>query len=176
MVCAECFRAKGEPEANVPCQNPKCYFYLRTQAVDREVANLSDTFANGLTFGKAEVKTGFGSDTLQTSRNDVWGFRPPCTAVRALQSQLQGSVFSTIAASHGGLGKTRSLSFSDQPRRLTASQVAGKEGQVKLMRTRMMSVPGTAMLLEDSDGLGDVEDAFLNSPLPPELRRGDVEV
>lgn len=30
MICVECFRAKGDEDLKMPCQNPRCHFYLCT--------------------------------------------------------------------------------------------------------------------------------------------------
>ena len=77
MVCAECFRAKGESELKAPCQNPKCYFYLRTQSpnnrtLDTEVNALSFSLANELTFNR-EV----GSKARAASYSTADMFMPP---------------------------------------------------------------------------------------------------
>ncbi len=189
MICAECFRAKGEPEAKVPCQNPRCHFYLRTQPVDHELTTLSVSFADGLAFSRevgrdrATVpKTGFGSDLLLHSaeKASIWGFHPISTASRTLHSQLQGPIFSTSTdVRSGGVGKARSMSIGDQSRKSTAEYAREKKSRAKLMRNRarVMSVPVSSggLAFDDCD-LADVEDAFLNSPLPPELRTGDMEV
>ncbi len=188
MICAECFQAKGHPEAKALCHNPKCHFYLRTQQIENSVTKLSGSFANLLTFSR-EVghnrvpNTRFSSDlVLRTSQNDtLWGFQPIPTAAQTLQSQR--SIFSTstdVGRQGGGVchGKTRSLSISDHSRNPTATYAEDKS-RAKIMRsrTRMLSVPVSSSLLDECDLVdAAVEDAFLNSPLPAELRGGDVEV
>ena len=114
MVCAECFRAKGESELKAPCQNPKCYFYLRTQppntrTLDTEVNALSFSLANGLTFSKemrskaraasysaadmfmpAATLTSSEQHQVRQRSNSLWGFPPePATSMSRSDLNLQ---------------------------------------------------------------------------------------
>ena len=132
MVCAECFRAKGESALKAPCENPKCYFYLRTQStnnrtLDTEVNALSFCLANELTFSKevggkvraasystADMFTPAATSTEQQQvlqrSNSLWGF-PLEPATSMSRSDL--NVYPDRTSSYGSRVATSSRTVRD---------------------------------------------------------------
>ena len=161
MICAECFCAKGDTNTvRWSCQNPKCYFYFSARAPSRRADSFSEipktlAIANEPIFGRDASRDrrrnplNSSSDVLQSplQKESVWGYHPQTTH---LQSQNSLCVEQ----------KSRSLSISELHKYHTTREKA------RLMRTRMMSVPGPVCIepLEQDNDL--IEDAFLSSPLP----------
>lgn len=178
MVCAECFVAKGESgELKLPCQNPRCLFYMRSIQTDTDVVSLSLSLTNDLTFGERNLgvsrdydrakrsSLNYAADFLQTNsqKDNVWGYHPDTKTTKGLYLQPPRSP--SIFTSTGSFGqKVRSQSISEA-RKSSYNNFVGDSGKTKLMRSRMLSMPlGLDPLLDYDSDL--VEDAFLSSPLP----------
>ena len=173
MICAECFRAKGGREPKSPCQNPKCHFFLQTPTgqLDSRVNSLSVSFAQELGFGKEirydrarRPRPSYCTDVLlsPSKKDSLWGYYPTITSSQQLPQSFANN-------------RMRSQSTSDSRiLRMTRSTEGKAAEQTRLMRARLVSMPtcvGPTLLDEDSDL---IEDAFLNSPLPPEFRGDEV--
>lgn len=156
MVCVDCFRTKGDGDMTLPCQNPKCHFYLGTPKAP--LSNSRDgVFPN--TFYK-EVGHDRKTKTLSQEqigsagmmlRNRMWGYQPSHVSMHQVTSQKSASPGS-------GANLRRVLSSYGGP------FVEGKDKE-KLRVHHPISLPNPAEYFLKCDGESElVEDAFLTSP------------
>ena len=188
MVCVECFRMKGDQDLKVPCQNPRCYFYLQVPGCDPQ----RDSVSSGPIF-KKEVgydRSSYGrvrpkpSDFLlspgkrpnsgktsnaQLPSSSVWAFRPEYKGYMCGRLSQQSNKVRSQSISVGSSGvlanNNRGLSATVN-HRVNVQSSAEIE---KAKRKRMMSMPlvaGMESLMDSGDSDSLVEDAFLSSPLP----------
>lgn len=194
MVCVECFRMKGDQDLKVPCQNPRCYFYLQAPGYasgdpKRDSSSPGPIFkkevgydrsSSGrvrpkpsdflLSAGKRPSSSSSGNARLH---DNIWAFRPENRGYMGGKPSQQTSKIRSQSISVGSNGTLASNNRgpSTNVNHRVNMQSSAEIEKAKLMRKRMMSMPlvaGMESLMDggagDSDSL--VEDAFLSSPLP----------
>ena len=191
MVCVECFRMKDDQDLKVPCQNPRCYFYLRVPAgcVDgRDTAVSPGPIFNkevgcdrSLPAGRTcRPRPSQSSDYLLSQRSlsqephsggkngSIWAFKP-------LKPERMGNSPGRMTQQHTA-DKTRSQSVSMGSghnaallmRRLQSHREEA-DAERAMRNKRLLSMPltpGMEAALLDGVESDLVEDAFLSSPLP----------
>ena len=196
MVCVECFRMKGDEDLKVPCQNPRCYFYLRVPCCDPQRDSMSpgpafnkevgcDRSAGG--GGRVALKQrpsqssdfllshcggGSGDRSAQSkpAMNSIWAFKPENKAYmgKLTQHPSPNKMRSqSISVGSGIINSKAGLQCPSQRAHTTMHPTLSEAEKAKFMRSRMMSIPLVAGMESLMDGEGElVEDAFLSSPLP----------
>ena len=194
MVCVECFRMKGDQDLKVPCQNPRCYFYLQVPGCDPQ----RDSVSPGPIF-KKEVGYDRSSSGRVRPKSSEFLLSPgkrPSSSSNSSSAQLQSNIWAFRPENKGYMGtgkssqqtslKTRSQSISigtntgasainnrgpstTNVNHRVNMQSSAEIEKAKLLRKRMMSMPlaaGMESLMDGGDSDSLVEDAFLSSPLP----------
>ena len=180
MVCVDCFRAKGDSELRIPCQNPKCHFYLQQPQVNKGIIPvrrhasvshaeyyLSDpgyqpTFNREVGHdrrGKVAPQFTYPSRP-STSNYQIWAYPPVSPS---------GTLYSNRMNGHTMKMRSQSLSLVGEDVDDNQSGVSFHNDKISRsrLRARMTSVPvseGNQLLEQDYGEL--VEDAFVCSPLP----------
>ena len=173
MICVECFRAKGDEDLKVPCQNPRCHFYLCTpssfKAPRQEVypnEPLSPSFSKEVGHDRRSRPT---SHTLSADDysgqlcSKEWQSHPLSPGLSQTSLQKMRSKSTSTSASYGGSASMLKL--------LNNSFAATKEGdRQKFLRSHFASLQSPdytePYLGRESQLQGDlVEDAFVSSPL-----------
>ena len=190
MVCVECFRMKGDQDLKVPCQNPRCYFYLQVPGCDPQRDSVSpgpifkkevgyDRSSSGrvrpkpsdflLSPGKRPSSSSSSNAQLQSN---IWAFRPENKGYMGGKPSSQQS--SKIRSQSISIGTNGALTNNDMGLNANVNhrmnmQSSAEIEKAKLLRKRMMSVPfvaGMESLMDSGESDSLVEDAFLSSPLP----------
>lgn len=195
MVCVECFRMKGDQDLKVPCQNPRCYFYLQVPGCEFQRDSVSpgpifkkevgyDRFSSGRVRPKSSEfllspgkrpNSSSNSSSAQLQSN-IWAFRPEnkgymgtgksSTQQTSLKTRSQS--ISTGSSNRASANNNGGLSTTNINHRVNMQSSAEIE-KAKLLRKRMMSMPlvaGMESLMDSGESDSLVEDAFLSSPLP----------
>ena len=148
MVCVQCFRGKDENELRLPCQNPRCHFYLRIQSpvyssISEPNAGSEHARELGYTLSRRSSLNSdylFGSSgSIQSESGGIWGHQP-------LGAHLQ-------------MPSARSVRSHS-----TSVELGGVAHARKIMRSRLMSMPICVEQFGDHNEL--VDDTFPSSPLP----------
>lgn len=182
MVCVDCFRAKGDSELRIPCQNPKCHFYLQQPQATRGIIParrhasvshaeyyLSDpsyrpTFNREVGHdrrGRVSTHPQFTYPSRpSTSNYQIWAYPPVSPS---------GTLYSNRMNDHSMKMRSQSLSLVGEDVDNNRPGVAfhNDKGSLSHLRARIMSVPVSEvnhLLGQDCGEL--VEDAFVSSPLP----------
>ena len=191
MVCVECFRMKDDQDLKAPCQNPRCYFYLRVPGCDPQRA---DSVSPGPIFkkmvgfdrssGRVRPRPSQSSDFLLSQRaagqeshsgkssggsgSSIWAYKPESGLnsggyVGKMSGQSRSQSI-TIGSGSNAASLMRRLQSHREGSELHTSS------DVQLMRNKrllsMPLVPGMEAVLMDGGESDLVEDAFLSSPLP----------
>ena len=189
MVCVECFRLKGDQDLKVPCQNPRCYFYLQVPGCDpqRDSESPGPIFKKEVGYDRSSsgrvrpkpsdflLSPGKRSSSSSSSNaqfpSDIWAFRPENRGFMSGRPSQQSSKIRSQSISVGSSGASannnRGLSANVNHR--VNMQSSAEIEKAKLMRKRMMSMPlvaGMESLMDGGESDSLVEDAFLSSPLP----------
>ena len=187
MVCVECFRMKGDQDLKVPCQNPRCYFYLQVPGCDSQRDSVSpgpifkevgyDRSSSGRVRPKSSDfllspgKRPSNSSNAQLQSN-IWAFRPENKGYMGgkLSSQRSSKIRSqSISIGSNGALANNNRGLSANVNHRMNMQSSAEIEKAKLLRKRMMSVPlvtGMESLMDGGESDSLVEDAFLSSPMP----------
>lgn len=171
MICVECFRTKGDGDLKVPCQNPRCHFYICSPArkelfhdtpvsFNKEVGHDRKTKPR-LNLGHLPNCQGVG----QISKSKMWGYQPLSQAHLSIPQVMAQKIRSksvTSASIGGNMSIQKILSGCCQTPLTDMSKDGDKS---RLFHSRMMSLPECSDPLLVRDGGELVEDAFLSSPL-----------
>ena len=161
MICVECFRTRGDGDFKLPCQNPRCHFYLCCPSSSK-----GGIYSN-------EMPLSFSKEVGHDRKTKVCSIpKSSCSSQLSTKEQIwknQSLGPGLMSAPQMAVPKTRSKSTStisatggvvSIPRLLCGYQAREK---AKLYHSRMMSLPECA---DSILGRGDlVEDAFVASPL-----------
>lgn len=196
MVCVECFRMKGDQDLKVPCQNPRCYFYLQVPGCDpqRDSVSPGPIFKKEVGYDRSSssgrvrpkpsdflLSPGKRPNSSSSSGNaqlqsNIWAFRPENKGFMGgggKQSQMSKMRSQSISVNNvASASSNRGLS-TNVNHRMNNTHTSAEIEKIKLRnRHRLMSMPLIAGMesLMDGGGVGEsdslVEDAFLSSPLP----------
>lgn len=170
---------KGDRDLKVPCQNPRCYFYLQVPGCDTH-SSLRNSPSPGPAFKKevgydrstgrmTKTRPSQSSDFLfsqgdRSNKNSIWAFEPENKGYMGKPTQQSNKVRSQSISVGSNAATVKGLSACHR-----LMQSAAELEKAKLMRKRLMSVPLATAGMESLIDSGEsdlVEDAFLSSPLP----------
>lgn len=166
MICVECFRAKGDEDLKMPCQNPRCHFYLctpsghsssRQEMYSNEM--LSPSFNKEVGHDRKSKPYCYESYPSQLSSKD-WRSQSSANMPHTSSQKMRSKSASTSSGSGGNASMQKFLNTS-----LVSSKEGGKQ---KFFRSHYVSLPEYAdsYLGRECQLQGDlVEDAFVSSPL-----------
>ena len=183
MVCVECFRMKGDQDLKVPCQNPRCYFYLQVPGCDpqRDSVSPGPIFKKEVgcdrSLGRIRPKPSDfllspgkrSSNTTAQLQSNIWAFRPENKGYMTAKPSQQSSRMRSQSISMGNNAASATINRGMNTGHRVAMQSSAEIEKAKLMRKRMMSMPlvaGMESLMDGGESDSLVEDAFLSSPLP----------
>lgn len=184
MICVECFRTKGDGDLKLPCQNPRCHFYLSTSTSNFSTSKGSTYPSVSNAYPSFNKEVGYDrkakySPSPQKSTADYNGGCPGQISVneKAWKNQPLGPGLLSVPHTMP-VQKTRSKSTSTtnttggntRLQKLLSGYPAplllNKDGGKKYLHSRMMSLPEYTDSFLGGEGRGDlVEDAFVASPL-----------
>ena len=151
MICADCFRTKGESQFSLSCRNPKCYFFARNGQNGQFTPPTQP-------FTKETVdKWSRHSDELRGEGS--WGHRPVPLCGQSKSQRDSITSADTI--------NSYSLASSTQETRRKTKSIK--------VHDRAMSTPASgSFFFQDDTDL--VEDAFLSSPVSTAADRIEASV
>ena len=180
MICVECFRTKGDADLKLPCQNPRCHFYLCTP-IDLSPCGENNMFQTDTSssFNKEvgynrKTKRCFGINPSQMPKNNkMWGYRPS-SPVHGHLSVPQVMIQKTRSKSASATSSGNNMSI----RKILSGSILNSKDveRMKMLHSHTMSLPEYADSLLMQEGLGElVEDTFVSSPLPDYGERVEEE-
>lgn len=193
MICVECFRSKGDGHLKMPCQNPRCHFYLCTPS--SFVTSRQDIHPTDMQCHLPSSLSKKAGQQASPSFNKEVGHdrknKPPCHKTSAVHpGQLSGrekvwpvdpGIFNaplgnmpaqrihSWATPAGSEGNTNSIQklLADYHTSLLLNKEARKP---KYLHSHLVSLPGSYLGREAQGDL--VEDAFFSSPLLTDYEEG----
>lgn len=151
MICADCFRMKGESQFSLSCRNPKCYFFARN--------GQSGQFTPTMQPFRKETVDEWSRHSDELRGEGSWGHRPGPLCGQSESQRDSVTSADTI--------RSNSLTSSTQETRRKTKNIQ--------VHDRAMSTPtsGSFFFQDDTDL---VEDAFLSSPVSTAADRIEASV
>ena len=185
MICVECFRSKGDNELTIPCQNPRCHFYLQLPRdkyqrypsesyAERPSTTDSTTFSKEVGHDRHQRQKLLSNSSYHPSSKpsspDVWAYQPEKQSFRMPQY--------TSHQQKDALQRFRSQSISSNSEKSKMARGSNHYTHYQRLgessRSRLMSMPMSMECLPDQGG-DLVEDAFLPSPGLTDVTEGIPE-
>lgn len=178
MICVECFRSKGDNEFAIPCQNPRCHFYLQLPREEYQRPRSESLSISNRPLSSDSIHSTFSKEVGHNRQKQKILLYPEqrsnCTPkaispnIWAYKSEKQSFKMPQYSSTHYQPQRFRSqstsvgLGASEISRSGANHHVAPYQGLYTSEgpRSRLMSVPMTLKSVVDHGG-DLVEDAFL---------------